>query len=139
MSHLEPRPPSQASHQGLDPSSDPFDLVTPWSDASDGVDLRRYFLMLRRYWVLALTVLVLVVAAFFIRYKLTPPIYEATTTVRIELRPMTWTGSSNSLEMMIEDSWNTEFYPTQYELIKTMTLGQRVVRDLGLLDHPANG
>lgn len=89
----------------------------------------------RRRWLLA-AVAGLVVALALVHYAITPRLYRATTVVQIERK----TPSYVSAETM----WSAEayydaqsFYPTQYRLLQSRGLAERVVRLLRLGEDPA--
>ena len=50
-----------------------------------------------------------------IHYAITPKAYQATAVIQIERRNMTPLG--NGQNPWLENYWNLEFYPTQYELL----------------------
>ena len=99
------------------------------------LNLSEYFGMVRRHWKLvALAVLVTLVAAG-VHYAVTPKEYMATSTIQIERRNLSPVGGSAS--PWYENFWNLEFYPTQYELLQSRGLAERVVRSLDLMSDPA--
>ena len=59
----------------------------------------------------------------------------ATSTIQIERRNLTPVGGGAS--PWFENFWNLEFYPTQYELLQSRGLAERVVRSLDLMSDPA--
>ncbi|MDH3745342.1 MAG: GumC family protein, partial [Acidobacteriota bacterium] len=71
------------------------------------------------------------VALFF----MTPEKYKATTVIQIEQRsPLGVTSDRNPWL----ETWATvKYYPTQYRLLKSRGLAERVVRALNLVDEPA--
>jgi capsular exopolysaccharide synthesis family protein len=98
------------------------------------LNLSEYLGMVRRHWKLvALAVLIALVAAA-VHYAITPKEYMATSTIQIERRNLSPVGSSTS--PWYENFWNLEFYPTQYELLQSRGLAERVVRSLDLMGDP---
>lgn len=98
------------------------------------LNLAEYFGMVRRHWKLvALAVLIALVAAG-VHYAITPKEYMATATIQIERRNLSPVGGSAS--PWYENFWNLEFYPTQYELLQSRGLAERVVRSLDLMSDP---
>jgi polysaccharide biosynthesis transport protein len=98
------------------------------------LNISEYFGMVRRHWKLvALAVLVALVAAG-VHYAITPKQYMATSTIQIERRNLSPVGGSAS--PWYENFWNLEFYPTQYELLQSRGLAERVVRSLDLMSDP---
>lgn len=67
-------------------------------------------------------------------FFITPPMYKATTTIQIDRR--TLSVGANSDTPWVENWFNMEFYPTQYTLLQSRGLAERVVTDLRLYDDP---
>lgn len=110
------------------PFKDPtLELVA--EPAESEFDIAEYVGMLRRHWRLiaacAVTALVLGVA----HYLVTPKEYMATATVQIERKSAAPVLSDQNTW---DNYWNIEFYPTQYELLRSRGLAERVVRNLDL-------
>ena len=91
--------------------------------------------MLRRHWKLAAVCCALGLAGAGIHYAITPKAYQATTMIQIERRNLTPLG--NGQNPWLENYWNMEFYPTQYELLQSRGLAERVVKSLDLMEDPA--
>ncbi len=98
-------------------------------------NLAEYVGMLRRHWKLAAVCCVLGLAGAGIHYAITPKAYQATTTIQIERRNLT--PLSNAQNPWLENYWNMEFYPTQYELLQSRGLAERVVKSLDLMEDPS--
>ncbi len=98
-------------------------------------NLAEYVGMLRRHWKLALVCCALGLTGAGIHYAITPKAYLATTTIQIERRNLTPLG--NGQNPWLENYWNMEFYPTQYELLQSRGLAERVVKSLDLMEDPA--
>jgi polysaccharide biosynthesis transport protein len=80
-------------------------------------------------------VLALVCAAGgVVHYFITPKMYQATTTIQIDRRSLSLGGNLES--PWLENWWNMEFYPTQYKLLESRGLAERVVTDLRLYEDP---
>ncbi len=90
--------------------------------------------MLRRHWKLAAVCCLLGLTGAGIHYAITPKAYQATTTIQIERRNLTPLG--NGQNPWLENYWNMEFYPTQYELLQSRGLAERVVKSLDLMEDP---
>jgi polysaccharide biosynthesis transport protein len=99
------------------------------------LNLAEYVGMLRRHWKLAAVCCVLGLAGAGIHYGITPKAYQATTVIQIERRNLTPLG--NTQNPWLENYWNMEFYPTQYELLQSRGLAERVVKSLDLMEDPA--
>jgi succinoglycan biosynthesis transport protein ExoP len=97
-------------------------------------NLAEYVGMLRRHWKLAAVCCVLGLTGAGIHYAITPKAYQATTTIQIERRNLTPLG--NGQNPWLENYWNMEFYPTQYELLQSRGLAERVVKSLDLMEDP---
>jgi capsular exopolysaccharide synthesis family protein len=99
------------------------------------LNISEYVAMVRRHWkLLAVTCLIALVGGA-IHYAITPKQYMATTTIQIERRNLTPVGTGQN--PWLENYWNMEFYPTQYELLQSRGLSERVVKSLDLMDDPA--
>jgi succinoglycan biosynthesis transport protein ExoP len=121
LSHLTPVPLDDEPELAPEPASE--------------FNLGEYLAMLRRHWKLAAVCCVLGLAGAGVHYAITPKAYQATTTIQIERRNLT--PLSNSQNPWLENYWNMEFYPTQYELLQSRGLAERVVKSLDLMEDPA--
>lgn len=98
----------------------------------DEIDLLAYWRMLvKRRW-LIIGILAAVVAIALVRTLLTPPTYRATVVMQID---------SESVQVMqvqgitpIQGGWDPDFNQTQYELLQSRSLAERVAQDLRLAD-----
>lgn len=123
MKHLTPLP--SLPEPGLAPDPEPemdFNLAEYWG-------------MVRRHWKLVAATCLTGLAAASIHYAITPPQYTASATIQIERRSLTPVGSAQN--PWYENWWNMEFYPTQYELLQSRGLAERVVKNLDLMEDPA--
>jgi capsular exopolysaccharide synthesis family protein len=95
--------------------------------------LKEYWWILRkRKWTLItfLTIMVTVVTIGSFKMK---PVYRATTQLLIERE------NPNILsfeEVMTLDTSNTDYYQTQYKILKSRSLAKRVIKELNLADYP---
>lgn len=100
----------------------------------DEINLLEYWQILReRQWLIAAVaggVLLLTLAVTL----LTTPIFRAGTTLQIERDTMKVVDVEGLTPM--ESAADRDFYQTQYELLKSRTLAQRVIQDLRLTEHP---
>ena len=120
MKHLTPLP--SLPEPGRAPEAEPevdFNLAEYWG-------------MVRRHWKLVAATCLVGLAAASIHYAITPPQYAASATIQIERRSLTPVGSAQN--PWYENWWNMEFYPTQYELLQSRGLAERVVRNLDLME-----
>lgn len=99
------------------------------------LNIGEYLGMVRRHWKLVALAALIALAAGGVHYAITPKQYMATSTIQIERRNLTPVGGSSS--PWYENFWNLEFYPTQYELLQSRGLAERVVRSLDLMNDPA--
>lgn len=98
-------------------------------------NLAEYLGMVRRHWKLVATACLIALVAAGVHYSITPKEYEASATIQIERRNLTPVGSGQS--PWFENFWNLEFYPTQYELLESRGLAERVVKSLDLMNDSA--
>ena len=116
--------------------ADLFDLddLEPARKGGDGgqLDLREYLQGLRQRWKLVVLVALVTLAAAALHYVVTPPQYQASTIIQIERRSLNPLSSSQM--PWLENWWNMEYYPTQYQLLESRGLAERVVRNLRLMD-----
>lgn len=96
--------------------------------------LQDYLERLRRHWKLIALAVVLAVAGAAVLYLITPKQYRATARIQIERKNLSPLGSGQN--PWLENLWNMEYYPTQYQLLQSRGLAERVVVDLGLANDP---
>jgi len=91
--------------------------------------------IVRRRRKLIAVVAAAVVAASLVLYAITPRVYRATTVVQIERRSSTNLALGQAVQL---DDWvdAQSFYPTQYRLLQSRGLAERVVKNLRLMDDP---
>lgn len=90
--------------------------------------------VLRRRWLLLAAGALLGLAFASVHYFMTPKLYEATAQLQIERRSLTPLVGNQT--PWLEDWWNMEYYPTQYKLLESRGLAERVVRNLRLSEDP---
>jgi len=98
-------------------------------------DLRKYLWLLFRHRWLILSAAGLCLAVGFVNTLLTTPIYRATTTIQIN-RDVAKVVQGQDVAQ-VDDGRDAEFYQTQYELLKSRSLAERIVKTLNLQDDPA--
>jgi succinoglycan biosynthesis transport protein ExoP len=98
------------------------------------INLSEWLQVVRRRWILLAATCVLGVAAASFHYAMTPKMYQATAILQIERRSLTPLVGSQT--PWLEDWWNMEYYPTQYKLLESRGLAERVVRNLRLDEDP---
>ena len=121
--------PAVASSQALSP-----DLRVPESAGTDedGIDLMSYWrIMVKRKWTV-IGALVFVLSATVIGTLLVTPIYRAAASLRIDRDTIeiVQVGAVSAAKGPGE----SDFYQTQYELLKSRALAEKVVNQLGIKD-----
>lgn len=102
------------------------------ADSSTGEDFHlTYYLdvLLRRRWIVAAATVVVFVATAAITYT-TKPIYQASALLIIEKER----GGSTQSSTMVENS-NEDYYQTQYRLLQSRSLMEKVYSDLKLAEN----
>lgn len=107
----------------------------PQIDASneDEIDLLQYLLVINRHkWgIIGLSFIVLLVTALIL-YSM-QPIYRATATLLIESQQ----ANVVSIEEVYGlDTRNSGYYATQFEILKSRELSEKVIEKLDLMSHP---
>ncbi len=112
--------------------SEPYSNSGPTGISEESLDWHFYLGILRQRWRLVLAGCALAMIAAAVHFLITPESYRATTTLQIEQRgTMSVTSDPNPwLEAWI----GMKYYPTQYRLLESRGLAERVVLDLGLMD-----
>ncbi len=115
----------------------PIASTTPGpADGDDLFDVRKYLDALRRRWPLVLVCLLITVSYALIQYSLTSKEYRATATIQIERKRLSVLALGGQ-GGWLEDWWNMEYYPTQYRLLRSRGMAERVVKNLRLYENPA--
>lgn len=103
--------------------------------ASDEIDLLDYWrIIVKRRWTV-LSILFICLVVTLVATLLSTPIYRATTTLQIERDTMKVVNVEGLLPS--ESPADKDFYQTQYELLTSRALLQRVIDELRLADNPA--
>ena len=98
-------------------------------------NLAEYIGMVRRHWKLVAAAALVCMAAGAIHYSITPKAFMATATLQIERRSLAPTLSTQA--PWLESYFDAEYYPTEYKLLESRGLAERVVKRLDLLSDPA--
>jgi succinoglycan biosynthesis transport protein ExoP len=109
------------------------DLLAP--ETGSDFNLAEYLAMVRRHWKLVAAACLTAMAAGAIHYSITPKAYLATATIQIERRTLAPTLTSQA--PWLESYFDAEYYPTQYKLLESRGLSERVVKRLDLASDPA--
>jgi polysaccharide biosynthesis transport protein len=123
LKHLVPLP--SLDEPGLTPSPEP----------ESDLNLAEYWGMVRRHWKLVAATCAIGLSAASIHFAITPKQFAAAATLQIERRSLTPIASAQN--PWFENYWNMEFYPTQYELLQSRGLAERVVKNLDLMEDPS--
>lgn len=102
-------------------------------EPDDEIDLSRWIEAFTRHRRLFVTVVGAIVAIAILLYVITPRSYRASTTIQIERQKQTIISMEDVLG--VDNYWDAQsFYPTQYQLLESRGLAERVVQILGLAD-----
>lgn len=100
---------------------------------SQGFDFYKYLRILVKYrWLLIGTTLAALALATVVTFLMTP-VYRATASIQIDREPINVVDVG--MVKADETGNSLEFYQTQYELLASRSLAQRVVSTLGLADN----
>jgi capsular exopolysaccharide synthesis family protein len=123
--------PSSAASDGALPDDFEFDQVNPneRSLIADYLSIAN-----RRKWLILGTVIAFVLAGLLITLFMTP-LYKASATLEIQRETSGFAQVKG--DERTQTSADAEFYETQYGLLSSKTLGERVARSLRLGDDPA--
>lgn len=117
--------------------ADDFLGAPPPSDGGDdSFDLAKYLGALRRRWPLVLVCCLITAGYALIRYSLSTKEYEATAMIQIERRQLASVALGGQTNWL-EEWWNIEYYPTQYRLLRSRGMAERVIEDLRLDQDPS--
>jgi len=99
---------------------------------AEQLDLQHYLRILRKHkWPITLFTAAVTALAAYYAYTATP-IYRSTSTLLIEQQK----AAISIEELYGVESENADYYETQFQLLKSRSLAQRVVDKLGLWEHP---
>ncbi|MCP4657037.1 MAG: hypothetical protein GY856_16630, partial [bacterium] len=121
-------------------SHDGFQVVSPRemperdSEGGEIFDVAKYLNALRRRWPLLLVCALLAGSLALVRFSLTTKEYRATSTIQIERKRLLMAMGQTG---WLEDWWNQEYYPTQYRLLRSRGMAERVVLNLRLHEDPS--
>jgi len=112
----------------------PFEEEPELPSAESELNIAEYLGMVRRHWKLVAATCLTGLAAATVHFAITPKEYMASATIQIERRSLSPLNTTAS--PWLENYWTMEFYPTQYELLQSRGLAERVVRSLDLMEDP---
>lgn len=100
---------------------------------SEHIDLQYFLRILKKHkWPITLFTAAVTTLATYYAYTATP-IYRATSTLLIEQQK---TNIPTIEELYGVNNQNTDYYQTQFELLRSRSLAERVIETLNLWDHP---
>lgn len=106
--------------------------IEPTASEDIGFDFYKYVRILLKYrWLIAGLVGASLILATVLTF-LTTPIYRATSSIQIDREAMNVVNVGGGLQP--QDTNNQEFYQTEYELLASRSLAERVVSTLALVD-----
>jgi capsular exopolysaccharide synthesis family protein len=113
-----------------------FDEPNPFPDEPESdFNLAEYLVVVRRHWKLVTAACLTTVAAAAVHYSVTPKLYMATALIQIERRSLAPVLSNQA--PWLDSYFDMEYYPTQYKLLESRGLAERVVKSLDLVEDPA--
>ena len=86
--------------------------------------------VLRQRWLLIVILVVAGLGVGYFRYSVTPRLYRAVAVVQINRQILS--AQISGIEPLLQNWWNAEYYPTQYRLLRSRGLAEKVVVDLEL-------
>ncbi len=109
--------------------------LIPTELPESGFNPAHYLRLVARRWRLVAVVCLLTTAAGLVHFFITPPAYRAASVLQIEQRSPLAIGSDRNPWL---EAWvSMKYYPTQYRLLRSRGLAERVVENLRLMDDPA--
>lgn len=138
QSQPEPQPEQGRALTTWSPSQLSTHVLQPGSHGQgpdeDAINLREYWaIIVKRKWTVISFFLIVLIAVVTATFLMTP-VYRASLTLQIE-RTVAKIVEFKDVRPD-ESSQDKDFYQTQYELLKSRTLAERVMGQLGLMDHP---
>jgi len=107
-------------------------------NGSPEFDLRKYWRVFLKHRWLFIIAAVLGLSVGAARTLLTTPVYRAATTIQINRTIPNVSGVQGGEDLSdVEGGRNDEFYQTQYELLQSRSLAERVVKTMNLQDNAA--
>ncbi|MEA2690708.1 MAG: polysaccharide biosynthesis transport protein [Acidobacteriota bacterium] len=112
------------------------DEPNPFPDEPESdFNLAEYLIVVRRHWKLVTAACLTTVAAAAVHYSVTPKLYMSTALIQIERRSLAPVLSNQA--PWLDSYFDMEYYPTQYKLLESRGLAERVVKSLDLVEDPS--
>jgi polysaccharide biosynthesis transport protein len=126
--NFPPETPGAEPHRASPP-------LPPQADEGGGdFDLSEYLRAIRRRWKLVALAVIGALAVAVVQFLITPEEYQAS--ARIQIKRQSLTPFTENRAPWLDSWWNMEYYPTQYQLLQSRGLAERVVRNLRLAEDP---
>ena len=123
--------PSAQANSGAQNFNGNDPMINDLSGVNIGSSLRSYFAVTLKWWWMILLIVGLVTTLATLWAKRITPAYRATTTIEIKQQESNILGG----QIIDETNANLEFIVTQIALLKSTTLAETVVEDLGLQNN----
>ena len=107
----------------------------PVQAAASNLNIQQYVQLLLRRWPIIAVLTAAGFAVGAVLYYMTPQLYKAHTTIQIQQRSLLSVGTE--VNPYLEAWASIKYYPTQYRLLESRGLAERVVVDLGLAENPS--
>lgn len=108
-------------------------MIEKKASSSDDVDFSRYLdVVLHRRWIIA-SITTMVLAVMALVTFMARPVYQATTMIVIEKERG---GAATAMAGTHVENSNDDYYQTQYKLLQSRSLLQKVYEDLRLAERP---
>lgn len=114
-----------------------LELQGPAQPAEDDsqIDLMTYWrIIVKRRWTV-ISMVVAAVALAVIQTLMTTPLYRATAVLQIDREPIRVLNTEGVIPS--ESVWDENFYQTQFELLKSRSMAERVASAMNLAEDPA--
>lgn len=105
------------------------------AESDPTLQVNEYLRLLLHRWRLLASFCVFAAVIGAIHYFVTPASYRATATLQIEQASVFEVGGERN--PWLENWASLKYYPTQYRILRSRDVAERVVRDLQLMQHPA--
>lgn len=107
----------------------------PTAEDDDQIDLMAYWrIIVKRRWTV-ISVVVAAVALAVIKTLLTTPLYRATAVLQIDREPIRVLNAEGVIPS--DNDWDDNFYQSQFELLKSRSMAERVVSAMNLAEDPS--
>lgn len=110
---------------------------TPFTGVDEAPGLRDYWRVIKKHrWTIAIFFVVAVISAAIFIFA-TTPLYSARATIMIERKDPQVVNIQQVLSESMGGPGDTDYYQSQYEILKSRSLAAEVIREQGLDKNPA--